>query len=98
MKPGGKTAPSVVLVARVGKTHPGEIKRSMIIFADNGMHPAVIVANGLPRTGGGRGPHPDRWCSDGGSNRLEVVEDTSVAFRPRRGNGVRPWHWLSPVA
>jgi polysaccharide biosynthesis transport protein len=55
--PLAKIAQSVVLVARMGKTPKGAIKRSLRILGSNGSHPVGLVANGLPRTrtAGGHG-------------------------------------------
>jgi len=48
--PIAKLVQSVVLVARMGSTHRGAIKRAARILSDNGTHPVGVVANGLPRT------------------------------------------------
>lgn len=68
--PIAKLVQSVVLVARMGKTHRGAIKRSMRILTDNGTHPVGIVANGLPRTRttGGHGYYYDYSSSGSYSN------------------------------
>jgi len=48
--PIAKLVQSVVLVARMGRTPKGAIKRAIRVLSDNGSHPVGIVANGLPRT------------------------------------------------
>lgn len=48
--PIAKLVQSVVLVARMGSTHRGAIKRAARILSDNGTNPVGVVANGLPRT------------------------------------------------
>lgn len=48
--PIAKLVQSVVVVARMGRTPKGAIKRAIRILSDNGSHPVGIVANGLPRT------------------------------------------------
>lgn len=68
--PLAKVVQSVVLVARMGKTHRGAIKRAVRILSDNGCHPVGVVANGLPRTRttGGHGYYYDYSSSGGYSN------------------------------
>ncbi|MBL9156012.1 MAG: polysaccharide biosynthesis tyrosine autokinase [Verrucomicrobiales bacterium] len=48
--PIAKLVQSVVLVARMGRTPKGAIKRAIRLLTDNGSHPVGVVANGLPRT------------------------------------------------
>jgi succinoglycan biosynthesis transport protein ExoP len=68
--PLAKLVQSVVLVARMGSTHRGAIKRAARILADNGTHPVGVVANGLPRTrtAGGNGYYYDYSASGSYSN------------------------------
>jgi capsular exopolysaccharide synthesis family protein len=68
--PIAKLVQSVVLVARMGSTHRGAIKRAARILSENGTHPVGVVANGLPRTRttGGHGYYYDYSSSGSYSN------------------------------